>query len=566
MARAKFQEQLQKSFIGYVAFILAIVMLLYLGGFLLNFFTVVVRANQAGNQDLAGALSAQYDACEEGIERLAELPAVSDALTSASAADRAAASSALYQFANEQTFRPYFALIDREGRTVCSSFNQRNQSIFENSTFVKSAVSRLDKAAEQMLCFVCAAPLTGDQACCYAFCRAVPGPEGESAGYLFFNLREERFRSYLRGFSQGVLVTDAYDNIIYTTLDPEEDPSDKLPSGKYSLDVERGGIVKLDGGYYYAYAQTITAQNIRVYTLTSLETQVKTLGYSLFLFSLLFLILIVIVMALTRAFARQNARELGELTRAVMALDQEGLGDELSPQCSEEYQQLYTQFKQLVRNNNQLLDRRRQMEVRHLEEQFNPHFVFNVMETVRYQIREDPETASEMLLSFANLMRYSINYGHSKVTLETDVEYINDYLLLQKIRYNNCLRFELHIPDELLECQVPKLLLQPIIENSIKHGFRQGQVLEIQVAVQRVGEDLRFTVRDNGAGISPERLAAIRESFLLELDSGFVKHIGLYNIQKVTSLLYGPGYGLKIESDPGAGTCTTLTIPCEMED
>jgi two-component system sensor histidine kinase YesM len=290
------------------------------------------------------------------------------------------------------------------------------------------------------------------------------------------------------------------------------------------------------------------------------------LGFSLLLFSLLCVLLFVIIMILTQAFARRNAGEIRELTRAVAALDHGDVGYELSAQCSEEFQGLYSQFKQLVRNNNQLQERRRRMEVRHLEEQFNPHFVFNVMETVRYQIGEDPETACEMLQSFANLMRYSINYGHTKVALETDVEYINDYLLLQKIRYNNALRFQLNIPDELLECQVPKLLLQPVIENSIRHGFVQGRTLEILVEAEQAGGDLRFTVQDNGAGIPRERLEAIRESFSLELDSGIVRRIGLYNVQKVVSLLYGPEYGLSIESTPGAGTRVTLTMPWEMEE
>ena len=566
MVRVKFQVQLRKSFLRYTSFLLAVILLLYLGGFLLNFSSVVVRANRNSNADLSQALSDQYAACEARIEVLARLPALRSALGRTSSSDRAAASAALYSFANAQTFRPYFCLMDREGEVVCSSFNQRNQIIFESSVFLKSAISRLDKAPEEMLCFVCSVPLTSDQACCYSFCRAVPGEDGGTAGYLFFNLRSESFSSYTRPLSQDVLITDAYDNIIYTTLDLEADPADKLPSGKYALDVEREGISRLDGNYHYICARTVTPQNIRVYTMTSLEFQVKTLGFSLILFFLLFILLFVIVVIMTQAFARRNAQEIGELTRAVAALDHGDMGYELSPQCSEESQELYGQFKQLVRNNNQLLDRRRQMEVRHLEEQFNPHFVFNVMETVRYQIGEDPETASEMLLSFANLMRYSINYGHTKVSLETDVEYVNDYLLLQKIRYNNALRFELNIPDELLECQVPKLLLQPIIENSIKHGFVQGKPLDILVEAERLGEDLRFTVRDNGAGISPERLEAIRESFTLELDSGIVKRIGLYNIQKVTALLYGPQYGLTIDSTLGQGTCVTLTMPYEMEE
>lgn len=564
MVRGKFQDQLRRSFVCYIFLLLGIILLLYLGGFLLNFSSVVVQANRNSNRIVSDALLEQYAAYEEGMEALIWLEDIRRALDGATLSDLAAASGALYGFANAQTFRPYFCLIDRDGQIICSSFNQRNQIIFAGSTFIKSAVSRLDKVPEQMLCFVCTAPVTSDQSCCYSFCRAVPGADGETAGYIFFNLRNEGFSGYLRGMSQDFLITDAYDNIIYTTLELEADPEDKLPSGKYSLRVEQEGISRLDDNYHYICVRIITPQNIRVYTLTSLEMQVKALGYGLSILSLLSVFLLVIIMILTQAFARRNAREIGELTRAVSALDHGDMDYELSSQCSEESQELYSQFRQLVRNNNQLLDRRRQMEVRQLEERFNPHFVFNVMETVRYQIGEDPETASEMLLSFANLMRYSINYGHTKVALETDVEYINDYLLLQKIRYNNALRFKLNIPDELLECQVPKLLLQPIIENSIKHGFVQDRTLEILVAVERICDDLYFTVRDNGAGISPERLEAIRESFSLEPDSGIVRHVGLYNIQKVTSLLYGPAYGLTIESILGQGTCVTLTMPYEM--
>ena len=90
-----------------------------------------------------------------------------------------------------------------------------------------------------------------------------------------------------------------------------------------------------------------------------------------------------------------------------------------------------------------------------------------------------------MLRSFASLMRYSIHYGDTKVPLETDVEYVNDYLLLQKARYNNCLHYEFHIPEELLDCRVPKLLLQPVIENSIKHGYQAGKILNISIRRRR---------------------------------------------------------------------------------
>ena len=288
--------------------------------------------------------------------------------------------------------------------------------------------------------------------------------------------------------------------------------------------------------------------------------------YSGGLFIVLLLLLTGVVVAMTKAFTRQNAMELGELTAAVEDLSKNGGAEALPPQCSGESQALYTRFRELIAHNDELLNRRRQMEIKHLEEQFNPHFVYNVMETVRYQISEDPETASEMLLSFASLMRYSVNYGHTKVLLETDVEYVNDYLLLQKARYNNCLLYDFDIPEELLECRVPKLLLQPVIENSIVHGYRAGRTLSIRVQAEHRDDTLRFTVTDDGAGIPAGRLAELRESFERDLTNEYTAHVGLYNIQKVIRLTYGAPYGVQIESAEGQGTAVTLTIPYEVEE
>lgn len=571
MGRSKFQDLLRRSFVGYICIIIGAILVLFFGGFALNFASVVVGGCRESNRQLSARLETQLEDYEAGLLDLVQQEKV-QAAVGGDRSKRTEANQALYQFANQQDFKSYFVLLDQEGRLVCSNFNERNQESFVESPFASSVISRLDKMPEQMLCFVCAAPLTSDQMCCYSICRAVSDKEGHLSGYLIFNLRRESFRKEIQTLPQDVLLTDRYDNIIYTTLEPEEDPLDKLPSGKYALGIAEDGIVKVRGEYYYAAAETVTPQGLKLYVLTSLALYIQALWYGLFLFLVLLLILTGIVWVLTRDFARQNARELGELTCAVKAMAQGDMDYQLPLQCSQESQILFTQFRdttmhlqELSRRNSELMDRRRQMEIKQLEEQFNPHFVFNVMETVRYQIREDPEAASEMLLSFASLMRYSINYGHTKVSLETDVEYVNDYLLLQKVRYNNCLHYEFRIPEQLLEYQVPKLLLQPVIENSIKHGYQAGKMLNIVVEAERQGDDLCFTVRDNGKGIERGRLEAIRESFTMELNSVYVKHIGLYNVQKVIELLYGPKYGISIESRLGEGTQVTITMPCEME-
>ena len=122
--------------------------------------------------------------------------------------------------------------------------------------------------------------------------------------------------------------------------------------------------------------------------------------YSGGLFIVLLLLLSGAVVAMTKAFTRQNAMELGELTAAVEDLSKTAARRRGRRSVRGVAGALYP-LPELIAHNDELLNRRRQMEIKHLEEQFNPHFVYNVMETVRYQISEDPETASEMLLSFA---------------------------------------------------------------------------------------------------------------------------------------------------------------------
>ena len=566
MHREPFQNQLRRSFIGYVAAILALILLLYLGGFALNFFAVIVRGCRKDNAELETTLTQQLAAYDSGVAELTEADALRRAAESGERSECLEANRLLYDFTNQQELRAYFVLLGADMQVLSSNFSAHNQSIFASSAFAAGAAARMQQEPSATLRYVCTAPVSSEQACTYTVCRAVPDETGAAAGYLLLNLRQEGFRDAVRDTDSEVLLTDRYDNLIYTTLDPREDPQDKQPSNKFSLSLESDGILSLDESRYYAVCGTVGPQALRLYTLTSLDVQLRMLLYSGGLFIVLLLLLSGVVVAMTKAFTRQNAMELGELTAAVENLSKNGGAEALPKQCSEESQALYTRFRELIAHNDELLDRRRQMEIKHLEEQFNPHFVYNVMETVRYQISEDPETASEMLLSFASLMRYSVNYGHTKVSLETDVEYVNDYLLLQKARYNNCLLYEFAIPEELLECRVPKLLLQPVIENSITHGYRAGQTLHIRVQAEHRGDTLRFTVTDDGAGIPAERLAELRESFKRDLTNEYTAHVGLYNIQKVIRLTYGAPYGVQIESTEGQGTAVTLTIPYEVEE
>ena len=243
----------------------------------------------------------------------------------------------------------------------------------------------------------------------------------------------------------------------------------------------------------------------------------------------------------------------------------------LKSQVFDEFQMLNDAFRnmviqreELMLHNNELAERKRIMEIKQLEEQFNPHFIFNVLETLRYEIAIDSQKASEMVMAFANLMRYSIYYGSTIVPLQTDVEYINDYLLLQKMRYNRRLNYHIDIPEELMDLRIPKLLLQPVVENSLAHGMTDKHSVSVTITARMEDSTLVLCVEDNGSGISREKLTELREA--LEQEDIYREHIGLYNSHRVVRLLYGPSYGLTIESSPGNGTRVSVTLPADMEE
>jgi len=217
------------------------------------------------------------------------------------------------------------------------------------------------------------------------------------------------------------------------------------------------------------------------------------------------------------------------------------------------------QREDLQKRNSELIERKRKMEIRHLEEKINPHFLFNVLETLRYEVLIDADKASEMIMAFANIMRYNIYYGDTIVPLKTDIGYVKDYLMLQKMRYNRRLTYSVDIAEELMECRVPKLVIQPIVENALKHGMKNVETINIKITASIENENLKLTVQDNGSGIEPEILDELIKD--LEREDVYKEHIGMYNSHRVIRLLYGPPYGLKIESTYGKGTLVNIILP-----
>ena len=199
-------------------------------------------------------------------------------------------------------------------------------------------------------------------------------------------------------------------------------------------------------------------------------------------------------------------------------------------------------------------------EVYALQAQINPHFLYNTLETIRMSAvdLQDKETA-EMIKILAKMFRQGFK-GSSVVTIREELEYCKTYLSLLNIRYQGRMEVEYRVDPEILDCAVLRHLIQPIIENSVVHGFDWSR-RENRISIEGHSENeaLVIAISDNGCGMTAEQLAELRSS-LKGSDRAVYEKIGLHNVQNRIRMIYKPPYGLDIESEKGVGTRVEVRI------
>lgn len=197
-----------------------------------------------------------------------------------------------------------------------------------------------------------------------------------------------------------------------------------------------------------------------------------------------------------------------------------------------------------------------QAELRALQAQINPHFLFNTLNTITSFVRTDPQKARKLLIQFSNFFRKSLEWKGGFITLAQELDYITNYLVLEKARFGDRLKIDFDIESSTQNCILPALSVQPLVENAIKHGFSNKDKLEVSIIAKLAGGDLRVIVADNGGGISDEDLDRV-----LKFGYGKGSGIGLSNVNERLRSLYGEDYQVKIESTIGAGTHVFLRFP-----
>ncbi|NMA33254.1 MAG: sensor histidine kinase, partial [Clostridiaceae bacterium] len=223
------------------------------------------------------------------------------------------------------------------------------------------------------------------------------------------------------------------------------------------------------------------------------------------------------------------------------------------------------QLKRLIDKTKEQEKQRRRTELALLQAQINPHFLYNTLDTIIWLIESgEISNAVNMVSALSNFFRFSLSRGKNVITLAEEEQHIRSYLEIQKMRYRDLMEYEIDIPEQLKFYMLPKLTLQPLVENALYHGIknrrRKGY---IRVTSRTQSECIILEVADDGAGMAQERLEEVRAS--LEVETG-TEGFGLRAVHRRIRILFGSEYGLSIESMPDVGTRVIVRIPMQTAD
>ena len=278
------------------------------------------------------------------------------------------------------------------------------------------------------------------------------------------------------------------------------------------------------------------------------------------------LVCIAVSVLLSLTLSRQLSRPVSRLHAAIEEVSsRNNLDVYVQPEHNDELGALAERFNGMLialkRNQEQLVENQRELneaQIRMLQAQLNPHFLCNTLDTMKWfgKINKVPEVAV-MSTDLADILRFCVS-PEEFVPLSRELELIGRYVEIQRIRFSGSFTFRVDVPEELEGALVPKMILQPIVENALLHGLEDVPDGVVEVLARADGEVLKICVSDSGHGIPAE----LEGEYSCRGEERSRGHLGLYNVDTIIRKHYGAGYGLRLENrKDGPGTVVTATLP-----
>lgn len=419
--------------------------------------------------------------------------------------------------------------------------------------------------------------LSGSQRWMYGYSRPLYNDAGERFASVCVGIEERTLRYTL-------LDADDSSNVQYYLIGSDgnlstplqagetEPPPEFLLSDVAALSDKTETVFGASGDWLYTSARA-PFSGVRLLRLTdrdSLRTELAGLRRQFFL---LLALVMGLALLLTWVLVRWLYRPMGILMEAMEKVGGGDLSPCPEPEQPEEFRQLSRQFNQMIAEINALIDNlvdertaKMEAELRALQYQIKPHFMYNTLNSIKYAaILQGNQKIGEQIGAFIALLEASISKKGEFLTLDEEILLLESYVSLQRYRYMDCFTVSYDLTDESHGCYVPRLLLQPIVENAILHGMDvKRSDNHIRVAALVTDGSLWIKIQDNGRGITPGQMKKLLNASAD--DHRQFTGIGVANIRERLRLYYGAEGGLQVFSTPGEGTKFVLRLPACYEE
>ncbi|WP_052339736.1 sensor histidine kinase [Gorillibacterium massiliense] len=416
---------------------------------------------------------------------------------------------------------------------------------------------------------------------------ATPGKTTDA--YLQVVLKEDAFSYVTSDRKMSFVMLDGSGRFVYSNT--SSDGFREAASHQWAVGGEKAEDAvsgKVEGSYQVIVHRQIGINGWSAYMFMTIDDMYVKMNSMFLRFILLIVMIILIILALMWNMLSLLVKPIERLKKAVekeellpIKLEQgESPRDEISRLVAS-FNQMLEQIHELMEENinkqireKVLITSRMKAELGMLQQQINPHFLYNTLEAINMRARQYGATeVSTMVNSLAKIFRFTINTGGEVVPLAEEIEHARNYLTIQELRFQSKFTVRWQLDESAMRIPVLKFILQPIIENALQHGIEDlHENGDITITAEAADNRLILSVADNGIGMSGEELAKIKESFRMDTEplptpvKGIVKRssgVGLINVYQRLRLYYGDPLELRIDSEEFKGTTVTLCLPIQ---
>ncbi len=399
--------------------------------------------------------------------------------------------------------------------------------------------------------------------------KAVRDSSGKVRGVIMIDLRlevlENIFVDTTLGKSGFFFITDSQGGIVYA---PVNSVIYRIPPAWLS-DSRDSTVRRVGESRYQLLFQYSGYTGWKTVGVFSINELLKEIDFLLFYSLLMAVATLLAAVVIAFVLASSIARPVVKLRSLMKQVEEGNLDVSFESDKNDEISQLGRSFNVMIEEIRNLIQQvyreqqmKREAELKTLQEQIKPHFLYNTLDTIQYMAQSHgDDDIVEVVGALTRLFRIGLSKGKEMIRLSDEIEHVKNYLFIEKVRYEDKLDYRIEFDEALGNFRVIKLILQPLVENAIYHGIKQRRGNGfITVEVARESDVLVMKITDDGIGMKREQVETLEAMFATDDNSnhGF----GLYNVNERIKLTFGPGWGLKIISEYGEGT--TIEVRCPV--